>query len=177
MNEDHQHYRPPRRMRLVGALVGSAMLAAASPAFANDLAGPELWGGFAQNAKIVQLGEFNVASLSQHDLGQYARVVQDGFGNQVDGWQGNGHGNHLRVGQHGHYNSAMVSQEGSNHLVTLEQHGEANVANIAQYGDGRTASIEQFGNHNRLDLVQGPASPHIALRQHGDNNVASLVQY
>jgi minor curlin subunit len=163
MMHDSSHHRGRRRARTF-ALIG-ALAFATGPALADDLAGPEFGGGFAQRATIVQSGHHNLANIDQHGIGQLAQVTQQGVDNR------------LELAQSGQGNRAVASQQGRGNSISLDQRGDANLANIAQYGDRRSALIEQFGHRNRVDLVQGPTSPNMALRQYGDNNVATLIQH
>jgi hypothetical protein len=170
-------WRAPPRLAACVRAIALAWLAgwALAPglACASDLAGPE----FGPGAAISQAGQLNMASIDQREPGQFARLLQDGFGNRFDAWQSGGQGNLVNASQAGSNNAAVITQSGSWHELTLDQRGDGNVAKLAQHGAGRVALIEQFGNSNRVDLVQGPSSPAVTLRQYGDNNVATLIQY
>jgi hypothetical protein len=48
-------------------------------AWTTDLAGPE----FGATAAISQTGQLNMASIDQREPGQFARLLQEGFGNRA----------------------------------------------------------------------------------------------
>jgi minor curlin subunit len=163
------------RIRLVAA--GAMLLFAAAGALASDLAAPELvLARSGHDGAIMQAGQFEAATLDQHDRSQGAQLTQVGSNNQLHVLQ-SGQGNTVTAQQHGADNSAAILQSGGYGVVDLEQRGTGNSATLSQGGLGSTARVEQFGDGNRAELSQAAGPLHAAVRQYGDRTAAILIQY
>jgi hypothetical protein len=124
------------RIRLVAA--GAMLLFAAAGALASDLAAPELvLARSGHDGAIMQAGQFEAATLGQHDRSQGAQLTQVGSNNQLHVLQ-SGQGNTVTAQQHGADNSAAILQSGGYGVVDLEQRGTGNSANVSQGGLGST---------------------------------------
>lgn len=107
-------------------------------------------------AAVSQLGDDNVAVISQDSASAYAAIAQAGD-----------------------ENSASVTQSGSaNNTALISQRGDGNQADVAQTSGfiGHVAAIQQTGYRNSISLNQGGEDNSAILTQDGDDNSMSVSQ-
>jgi hypothetical protein len=107
---------------------------------------------FSNNADIVQVGEFNVASQN---------IV--GFKNKVTSYQG------------GKTNSVTQSQTGDGNYAEAFQSGDNNTIVQTQNGNNNWAKATQIGDFNQSTQVQSGGAISTVL-QTGNNNVSVVTQ-
>ncbi|WP_395622492.1 hypothetical protein [Sphingomonas daechungensis] len=131
-------------------------------------------------AYIDQVGDTNVATVSQTARVAYAEIDQDGGGNRTVLSQ-NGVGEaYASVSQKGSVNFAQVQQGGSGqNVLYLDQSGNSNWAWANQNSAGEVyngARMSQSGNYNDMALVQDGSDNLADLKQVGDQNGMSATQ-
>ncbi|WP_426490975.1 hypothetical protein [Hymenobacter sp. 102] len=117
-------------------------------------------GGAVNQAYIVQVGNYNLADVTQDGAGNTATVGQNGNRNQA------------RLTVDGNDNAIAITQEGNRNVVQGTVEADARRYQIAQYGNGNTLtqlenstaspqgySIEMRGQGIRLSVEQGRVSP------------------
>ena len=133
-----------------------------------------------RGAYISQIGEANVATVTQTAPNALAIVDQDGARNEANVTQkGSGLG-YVKAGQTGVANSAAVVQDGSGqNVLYLNQNGTANIATSRQNASGAVhngAVMAQVGNGNDMSLTQDGSDNRALLSQEGDGNAMTAVQ-
>ncbi|MCA8829460.1 hypothetical protein [Hymenobacter pini] len=117
-------------------------------------------GGAVNQAYIVQVGNYNLADVTQEGRGNTATVSQDGNRNQA------------RLTVDGNDNTIAITQDGNRNVVQGTVEADSRRYQIAQYGNNNTLtqlensaaspqgySIEMRGQGIRLSVEQGKVSP------------------
>lgn len=142
-----------------------------------DLAMPAVSG---RGAYIDQVGDRNVATVRQTAPNAYARVTQNGVGNESDVTQAGTGSAYVSATQSGDANFARISQAGNGqNVVYLNQTGTQNWAWSNQNAVGAMhngARLTQIGNNNDMALTQDGTDNLAVLTQEGDNNGMSATQ-
>jgi hypothetical protein len=142
-----------------------------------DLAMPSVSG---RGAYISQIGDTNIATVSQTAPNAFARVDQSGVANEADVTQRGTGTAYARATQTGQANFARVEQSGSGqNVVTLDQNGNRNWAWSNQTAAGAIhngARLTQNGNDNDMLLVQDGSDNRAVLSQEGDGNGMTVAQ-
>jgi hypothetical protein len=133
-----------------------------------------------RGAYIAQVGDANVATISQTAPAAFARADQSGDANEADITQGGGGTAYARTVQTGDHNFARVEQHGSGqNVVTLDQTGNGNWAWSNQNAIGAIhngARLSQAGNDNDMMLTQDGGDNLAVLTQQGDGNGMTVAQ-
>lgn len=134
----------------------------------------------ANAAYIDQIGDANIAQVTQTARVAYAKIDQDGDGNSVILSQ-NGMGKaYADVKQTGTENLARLQQGGSGqNVIYLQQSGSSNWAWANQNATGAIfngAKMTQAGNNNDMALIQDGSDNLADLSQTGDDNGMTAVQ-
>ena len=130
-------------------------------------------------AGIQQMGQDNVATITQQSPGALARISQ--YGN------GNGSAINASITQDGQAaNAAQIWQYGDNGNVTIQQNGAYGLTNAAvvnQYSSNSIASVDQFGslgiNTSTINQNYGAGSDEAHITQNGlssNSNTATITQ-
>lgn len=156
--------------------------------------------GLENEGTVIQLGDDNIADLSQENpqdqsgnsafvkqgtidgcIGCIATINQNGSGNFVGVLQ-DGEDNETTVNQNtgGDDNFALVGQSGNNNQATFNQEGGGNTALSAQLGDNNAFVVNQLNDDNFISVNQfggagsGPGGP-ITVTQEG-GGFAVIIQ-
>jgi hypothetical protein len=146
--------------------------------------------GNARGAFINQIGEQDVATITQSASSQYARVDQTGDRNDAAVAQGGSGAHYALVAQQGDYNEldlaqsgvaaqvAFVQQSGRFNEMALDQRGGSVGSGVvaSQLGTGNAMELTQAGNNNQARLVQNGSGNEMTASQTGNNNQLSWTQ-
>ena len=128
---------------------------------------------------ISQIGDANVATVTQTAPNASARVDQAGSGNRAEAAQGGGTAS-LVVTQAGELNVVGVRQGGfGGNVLTIGQTGTGNRLTADQTASraiGNGAILSQIGGDNRMALTQNGGDNSAMLAQNGDGNRMTAVQ-
>ena len=92
-------------------------------------------------ANIVQVGQENLAVISQSAHNSTATIIQEGTNNLAE------------IQQFGSENYAEINQFGSNNSADILQSGLGNSITVTQYGD-RQFSMQQVGENSSINITQ-----------------------
>jgi hypothetical protein len=142
-----------------------------------DLSMPAVSG---RGAFITQIGDANIATVRQTAPNAYAKVDQDGSGNEGDISQSGTGTGYIELGQTGSANFARMEQKGSGQNVAyLTQSGTSNWAWVDQDATGavyNAARLSQTGDNNDMLLYQDGTDNRALLSQEGDDNGMTAIQ-
>ncbi|WP_379923273.1 hypothetical protein [Erythrobacter sp. R86502] len=128
---------------------------------------------------VTQIGENAVASVTQTNADSFARIVQEGDGNEVELDQNGAAVQRAQIVQNGDNNNVLAQQEGSV-VLALAQEGNQNIAvtfqNESLANAQTTAAVVQSGNGNSLMLAQDGSNNSAELNQVGDDNTMTATQ-
>jgi minor curlin subunit len=129
---------------------------------------------------ISQIGDSGQADVVQSAPSAYARIDQDGDGNNADVAQSGTGTGYAEVAQDGSSNFARVQQSGSGqNAVWLTQDGSDNWAWSNQVALGAVfngAKLTQMGDNNDMLLHQVGSDNLAVLTQDGDDNGMTAIQ-
>lgn len=129
---------------------------------------------------ISQVGDAQLATVRQTAPNAYARIDQEGSGNEADVTQGGSGTAYAQASQSGSGNFGRIEQEGAGqNVVYLTQSGTSNWAWSDQNALGTIhngARLTQIGNNNDMSLLQDGSDNRAILTQEGDDNGMTAVQ-
>jgi minor curlin subunit len=132
-----------------------------------------------RSAHIAQIGDANVATITQTAANARAVVQQDGGRNSARVDQTGTSRESAELIQAGDANQATATQSGSGgSAITIAQSGARNVATATQQAAGalNSAAISQTGNDNRVALAQDGGDNQAELSQSGNDNAITATQ-
>ena len=142
-----------------------------------DLAMPAVSG---RGAYIDQIGDSNEASIVQTAPDAYAKIVQQGSGNDADVSQMGSGTAYAAATQSGDSNFARLQQSGTGqNVVYATQEGSGNWLWSNQLALGAVyngARLTQSGDNNDMLLYQAGSDNLAVLTQQGDDNGMTAIQ-
>lgn len=133
-----------------------------------------------RGAYIDQIGDMNMASVVQTAPNAFARVRQEGDGNNAGVTQSGSGSDYLDAAQSGQENFARIQQSGNGqNVLYVSQAGIGNWLSADQNAVGAIhngAMMTQSGNDNAMLLAQDGSDNLAKLAQEGDGNGMTAVQ-
>lgn len=133
-----------------------------------------------RGAYVTQIGQGDVARITQTTPNASASVYQDGERNEATVSQTGTGSAYADVRQTGDRNSALVAQDGTGqNVLYLSQTGYQNIAAAGQTANGAMhngAILTQTGQYNEMALAQDGSDNLAALTQDGAGNAMTAAQ-
>lgn len=129
---------------------------------------------------INQIGDNNVANVTQTAPNAFASVAQNGNSNDAELSQGDSGTGYIAATQTGDQNFAQLQQSGfGQNVLYATQNGTGNWMSSSQSALGAIfngAVLTQTGNYNDMSLDQDGSDNLAVLTQDGDNNGMTATQ-